>query len=721
MHRLLVALVLVAACGDNGSPPPTDDPPIDTPPEDPCPPLELGTARLQFNFGELTGIRYPIKSGDLKGSYLLVELYDADTAADLPPLETGTFDLTSGINSNLRTCQHCVFIAKDRPDGTLDVSYYQTWGNVQLKQITDPLEPVFAGTVTAELRAATADEVGNTTIVPGGACRRIEALAFDTTPVPGACTTLSDCSNEALQVCDPASQQCVEPQCDFDFGGCTETQTCVPQLENAFYGACYEACDPTAVNPCGTGQTCVQQSPYPYFGICKPEGPGAVGDSCEVADASTACVGELACSQDSGTCSAACDLFADNGSTGCTADTRCSYFGRCEPPSVADPVSIGQSCTSDAMLATPCGVDATGLQGYCYAFVDGDPLVCVEACLDDGDCTPAQFCAPRFSSGLGACMPDPVCGDGLLGEQGEVCDDGNSMDGDTCNDNCQTVDYTASCAAARPITDNVTLTGDTRTALDGFQTSCQAGRARTELYQFTPSTTGRLTITVDSMGKNAAVSVLETCEAIPTELACRIHEATDTDAVVTQLRTTSPVTIAVAGWTVLDEGPHSIHVDFDPEVCGNSSIEGNEACDDGNTLPNDGCSSDCSAIEYNVVCANAMPLSVTMPNTGDTTGAPPLYTNSCSFTSTGVDRIYTFTAPSAGTLSLALDQGTTDLALVVFDGCGAPADITELACSSVYGTEMADVPLTAGQQVTVVVDGFNTNDAGPYTLTATFQ
>ena len=51
----------------------------------------------------------------------------------------------------------------------------------------------------------------------------------------------------------------------------------------------------------------------------------------------------------------------------------------------------------------------------------------------------------------------------------------------------------------------------------------------------------------------------------------------------------------------------------------------------------------------------------------------------------------------------------------------APAAIQELACSSVYGTEMAEVTLTAGQQVTVGVDGFNTNDAGPYTLTATFQ
>jgi cysteine-rich repeat protein len=314
-----------------------------------------------------------------------------------------------------------------------------------------------------------------------------------------------------------------------------------------------------------------------------------------------------------------------------------------------------------------------------------------------------------------------VSGDGQLGEQGEVCDDGNTLNGDTCSDDCQTVDYAASCAAARPVTYDHTYSGDTRTGLDGFQTTCQAGRARTELYQFSPAQPGRLTVTVDSMGNYAAVSILETCDAIPTEMACRVHEPTDTDAVVAQIRDTNDVWIAVAGYTVVDEGPHTIHVEFLPEMCGDSTIEGNEVCDDGNTVSGDGCSSNCKTIEYDAVCANATPLSVTTPNTGTTIGAPPLYTNSCSFTETGVDRVYTFTAPAAGTLKLALDQGPSDLALAVFDGCGAPADITELACSSVYATEMAEVPLAANQQVTVVVDGFNTNDAGPYTLTATFE
>jgi cysteine-rich repeat protein len=719
MHRFLVLLVLLAACGDNHD---THMNTPDAPPEevDPCPPLELGTPRLQLNvFDEVTGVRYPIKGGDLAGSFLVVEMYDATTGG-LPALATGTYDLASGVNTNLATCQHCAFIGKERDGGTsYEVQFFQAQGSMQLTKVTDPLEPVFAGVITAQLKAATANEMGTTSFVPDGACRRVDAVAFDTTPVPGACKTLDDCANEMLQVCDPIAQQCVEPQCDFDFGGCTETQACVPQLENAFYGACYEACDPSDANGCGEDFTCLQMSPYPDFGICMREGTASSGESCEPADASSGCVDELSCSRESNTCTAACDLFAD-GSPGCSTDTRCSYFGRCEPVTVADPVALGQACTSDAVLATACGTDAVGFQGFCFSYREEDPLQCIEACYDDGDCAGEQFCALRFSTGLGTCLPDPVCGDGELGEIGEVCDDGNTADSDTCSADCQTVDYGASCAAARPITASATLTGDTREGLDGFQASCQAGRARTELYEFTPATPGKLTVTVEST-TSAAIAVLATCEAFPTELACRNQDHAESNTIVAQLGTTDPVTISVAGYTSIDEGPHTIRVDFVPESCGDSVIAGNEICDDGNTTANDGCSSDCYTIEYAAVCANAMPLSVSAPNTGDTTGAPPLYTNSCSGTATGGDRVYTFTAPTAGTLSLALDQGNADLALVVFDGCGAPAEITELDCSSVYGVEEAQVTLAAGQQVTVVVDGFNTDDAGPYTLTASFQ
>jgi cysteine-rich repeat protein len=147
MHRLAIALFLLAACGDNHAVTPDATPDAPDEPTDPCPAVELGTARLQFNwFSQVTGVRYPIKSGELVGSFLVVELYAASTG-DLPPLATGMFDLASAPNTNLATCQHCAYIAKERADGSYEVQYFQAEGQIKLTSVTDPLEPVFAGVI----------------------------------------------------------------------------------------------------------------------------------------------------------------------------------------------------------------------------------------------------------------------------------------------------------------------------------------------------------------------------------------------------------------------------------------------------------------------------------------------------------------------------------------------------------------------------------------------
>jgi hypothetical protein len=64
--------------------------------------------------------------------------------------------------------------------------------------------------------------------------------------------------------------------------------------------------------------------------------------------------------------------------------------------------------------------------------------------------------------------------------------------------------------------------------------------------------------------------------------------------------------------------------------------------------------------------------------------------------------------------------GRNDLALSIYAGCGAPAAITELACSSVLGVEEVEVDVAAGQAITAVVDGFSADDQGPYQLQAAF-
>jgi cysteine-rich repeat protein len=715
-----ICAIALIACGDDASTMEPDARPDDEPDAaESCSSLELGPSEFQFNvFGQLTGVRYPIIAGDLQNAQLVIELYDESTGG-LPKLATGTFDLAAAPNTNLATCQHCVYVAWKRADETLELQYFQAEGQMALTKVTDPLESVFAGSVTAKLRAATADVTGTSTFAVKGACIGIENLVFDTTPVDAPCAVVEDCPNELMQVCDPRTQRCVAPQC-IDFGGCSDTQTCLPQREQESFGACYEDCDPSRANSCGAGFTCWQSTPRTNEGYCVVEGTGALGTACKVGDVTSSCTGDLMCSRESKTCAAHCNLFDDV--PGCSADTRCSIFGLCEPSYIADPAALGEQCRANAYQAAPCAADAVGFQGYCFSYTEDSPKVCIEACLDDGDCAEEQFCSPRFTSGLGTCLPDPVCGDGQLGEVGEACDDGNTEDGDTCSADCQRVDYAASCAKARTIEEGMTYTGDTVEGLDGFQSTCQLGRSRTALYEFAPGVPGKLTVTIDSEAINS-VAVLDTCDAAPMENVCRVTASFLPNTVTAQLRSADPVTISVAGYTVIDEGPHAISVDFTPEDCGDGVIAGREICDDGNEVSNDGCSGDCRTIEYDAVCANAMPLVLGgAGNTGTTADGQYFFENSCSGGGiTGRDRVYKYTAPAAGTLHLSLDQGINDLTLVVFKGCGEPSALEELACSSVYGPEEANVQLAAGDTVTIVVDGFGHDDAGPYTLTASFQ
>ena len=717
---ILVA-TLALGCGDNQGF--TPDAAAVVPDADPCALLELGEPFIQFNtFGQLTGLRYPIIQGAPKGHLLVLELYDSSTEG-LPALTTGTFDLGLAPNNEIATCQHCIFIAEPTQGvngETLKVLAFQQRGSVLLTTVVDPLESIFAGTFQAQLQQVVVDDANQTTIVPNGQCMRVAATAFDTTPTTDRCATLADCPNEVLQVCEPSNLQCVPPQCDLDNGGCLSDQACVPQLENGFAGACYDQCNPQRANACGPGRVCKQGGPQPTEGLCLHSSQGAIDEPCDVQDASTSCTTPLICSADSHTCTASCNLFSAN--PGCDAAHRCSLFGRCEPINLGDPARFGAVCDGPgATLTTPCNADAQGFQGYCFRFRDQDPLTCVEACLSNSDCAASQFCALRFSSGLGACLPDPVCGDGVLGEIGEVCDDGNTANGDTCRGDCQVVNVAASCAQARTLPLGGTLTGDTRTALDGFIASCQGGQARTALFRVTPPTPGRLTITVTSTGSHS-VSLRTTCANPATERGCEIDSPDNNRPLVTQVTSAASVTVAVAAFNVLEQGPFTVRAEFVPEVCGDGVIAGREVCDDGNTASNDGCNNTCRTIEYNVVCANAIALSTTAANTGDTSDAPFLFDNACSAPRTGRDRVYKFTAPRAGTLQLSLDQGANDLGLAVFTGCGAPATMTELACSSVLGpNEEASVALTAGQRVTVVVDGFNVDDAGPYSLQAQFQ
>jgi cysteine-rich repeat protein len=730
MRRTALALACVlAACGDNHAvPPPTDGMPPDSGlDEDGCRILTLGQKDFQFNLiDQILGVRFRV-APDLEGNdhdFLRIELWDS-TTPDLPPLTTGTFDLAT--TPDLATCQHCVWVEPDATeDGTLATIYIATEGSLTVSKVTDPLGLEFAGhTSRVVMRRATVGDNGFTTLVPGGDCVSIAGASFDTTPTPGAaCESAEDCGNPLVEICDPSTNTCTAPECNFDSPCSGPNELCLIQYRDLFEGACYTVCDPRGpASQCGAMQECAPRGLDPSFGICKYTGTAAAGDACTVEDNTTSCASGAICSDLSETCATACRFFAAD--SGCSSSTVCSLFSQCEPASIGIDVPLGAPCGDDAEVTQGCASDGESFRGMCFAF-EGDPLRCEKACLGNEGCTTGEFCALRFTSGLGICLPNPVCGDGELGEIDEICDDGNTSGSDGCSADCQTVDTGFLCSHAAALPLETSVTGTTVTGVDGLQATCQAGLARAQLYDVTPPAPGRLRLHLTSPSAQA-LSVRTTCTDPSSETACRSDFGLPTDQeLIVQITDPTPaaVTVMVSALTVLEQDTYTLAAEFVAEDCGDGIIAGREVCDDSNETANDGCSADCRTIEYGALCTLAPALSTTATNTGTLAGAPTLYEATCAADDGAAiheSRMFTFTAPSAGTLALELTDGTSFAILTIRDGCGSPAAAPELACRPAFLDGELQRPLAAGETVTVVVSSFFLGqDLGEFTLDATF-
>jgi len=729
---LAVATLFAAgACGDNKegvTAPDAGMQPDSGLDEDGCRILAVGDKDFQFNLlDQILGVRFPV-TPNLEGpreDILHVELWDSTTPG-LPALTTGTFELST--QSDLQTCQHCVFVDLDATDdGTISNIYIATEGTLTVDKVTDPLEPVFAGhTSRIVLRRATVGDNVATTLVPGGDCVSIAPASFDTTPTPGAsCESAEDCGNPLFEICDPSNNTCAQPECNFDAPCAGQNEICLIQYRDLFEGACYTACDPSDAGACPDNQQCVQRGPDPMFGVCKYTGTGAAGSDCTLEDNTTSCVDGAVCSSLSQTCAATCSYF--DADTGCSGGTLCSLFWQCEPPSVGANVPLGQPCGADAELAQGCGADGEAFRGLCFAYEGtGDPLMCEKTCLFDQGCSTGEFCALRFSSGIGICLPNPVCGDGDKGEINEQCDDGNTMDGDGCSADCSTANVGYLCANASTLAPGSMAQGDTSTGVDGLMSSCQAGIARAELYDVAPPGRGRLRLHLTSPGAQS-LSLRSPFSDPSTESVCRgdFGVATDQEVIV-QITALAPppITAMVSAMTLLEEGPYTLEAEFVPELCGDGIVAGREVCDDGNTTSYDGCSATCRRIEYGTYCSQAPALSTSATNTGTLDGAPLLYAASCAADDGAAiheSRLFRFTAPVAGRLDLTLVDGTSFAVLSLRDRCNTPSMSTELACRPAFLDGQISRTLAAGEQVTAVVSGFFAGqDLGTFTLDATF-
>lgn len=724
-----------------------------------CTPLKVGQPRLYFNvLGELNGVRYAVQTpvGDpTLAEYLLVELFDSTTEAEggagfLPPLKAGEFDLSRAPNDHVTSCQHCVSLVTDVTEGVDPFGgpifqpagwYFQRGGTLSLSEVHDPLNEALENSALLGgiARVELAELDSSDPLQPfaaGGKCYYVDQEAFDTRPTPGKpCEDLDDCGNEIAEICDPATQRCLdESQCNVD-QPCEAEAFCIQQSPISQLGACYPACDPFAKNACPDGQTCVQYGLSEHDGYCLTAGSAEPGEACESKDAATDCTADAVCV--AGACAAQCGFFSN--APACAEGTACDVLGRCLSPDAADPAELGESCRASAALADSCARSGERFDGICFGYSESEPLVCGKSCFvdaddydgnaDDGatdpDCAESEFCALRFSSGLGICLPDPVCGDGAFGEVAETCDDGNETSGDGCSADCQTVEYDVLCAAAPELDATGSVDGTTKGGVDGFKNSCGFGTARGRAYQLTVPGPGQLALTLSSSTVQT-VGVRSECGDAETELSCGQFAPEVDGTLLVQLTEAGARTLSliVTGSTVLDEAPFSLVTEFTPQVCGDSLKVGAEACDDGNEASGDGCSADCSAIEYDFWCSEAATLPLDETITSDVEGGPSLFDPSCGY-GAGPDRLYQLKAPRAGTLKVMLDQraggAEADLALTVLGSCEAPAAEQELGCSAVVSPiEEVSVKVAKGQTVFVVVDG-QFGRAGQFGLSASVE
>jgi cysteine-rich repeat protein len=771
LHRktlgLVLGLALVTACDDddgNGPAPREDagmpgdeDAGTDAPdggPESDCTPLELGSPAIYLNvFGQVNGVKYPVLTeiGDPSlPEYVLVELLDSTTETPdgfLPKLVTGEFDLATAPDTHVTTCQHCVSLVTDVTEGPGDFIpvfqpagwYFQQQGTLSLSAVHDPVadNPIFAGELRkVELAEIDLDDPAQP-VVTDGACYYVSTAEFDKRPRPGAdCRGVEECGNELLAICDPATLKCLtESQCNIDQPCAEVTDFCIQQSPVSALGACYPRCAPFEASGCPDGRTCVQYGISERDGYCLTAGDGQVGEACEVKSATTSCAGDAVCWE--GTCRAQCGFFSS--APPCEGAGVCDVLGHCMPGDAGRPVELGEACGEGAVQAQGCAEGDGRFDGICFSYSDTGPFTCEKACFvdaddydgdaDDGatdtDCAADQFCAFRYSSGLGICLPDPVCGDGERGEVVELCDDENTTGGDGCSADCKTVEYDVLCEAAPVLGPDDEVEGSTEGALDGFKASCQLGLARGRIYSLVPPGLGQLEITL-STSSQQVVSLRGACADDQSEVACGVLEVGQASGTLAyQITEESPeeLTVLISANTLLEEGPFGLTTKFTPQVCGDGLTVGSEACDDGNDDAGDGCSADCLAIEYDHYCDNATVLTSGTKVSGDLAGAPQLFTPTCGW-GPGPNRLYRFTASRAGTLEVSLDQLVggveTDLALTLLDRC-AFAPENELGCSSVVSpTEDLSIEVTAGQVVYIGVDGLWAT-AGKYELTATLR
>jgi len=336
----------------------------------------------------------------------------------------------------------------------------------------------------------------------------------------------------------------------------------------------------------------------------------------------------------------------------------------------------------DGGLVDPC-VNA-GLEPGCETIVppacgDGmmnqDPEEC-----DDGNTLPGDCCSGACKVEAycvcppegGPCSSTIVCGDSMRGP-GEACDDGNTTDGDGCSGNCHLVELGYSCPTpGAPCIHHYTCGDGTPDPNEG----CDDMNA----------------VAGDGCSEHCRIEQGFKCEGSPS--TCSPTKCGDN---------------VKEGAESCDDGNTVAFDGCSPECraeptcptgmacsssCGDGIVFGNEVCDDGNSRDGDGCSSTCQQ-EEGYVCSNDVPCQTKM-GFDVTTGAMG---DVCTLTVPAVFRDFNANSASGGHPDFQpgfnSDGAVQGLVQDLLDQDGKPVQNTAKATTAAAGGFMHGQPAFA--------------------------